>query len=384
MRTKKTLDVAVVGAGIGGLTVAIALRQRGIDAHIYESAPTLRASGAGIVLSPNAMQVLRRLGVANRVVAAGLTLEHAEVHDARSGVLQRIDLADAERRFGEPTIAIHRRRLHDILVAELRDGRVHVDSACDSVGEADRWPLVRFTNRRFISPDVVIGADGLRSKVRQYVAPNAYLRYSGQTSFRAIASLDLPHGFMHTSREIWAPNRRFGYSAIAPGEVYWYATIDANAGEPIADVDAYLEKLFQYFPAPVRHILDATLPADILRTDMYDVQPFNGWSRGRIVLLGDAAHATTPNLGQGAAQAIEDSLVLAEQIDNNARIDVALQSYEAIRQRKTRLIVERSRTLGRVAHVANPIGRAFRNLALKITPASVARRQLDQMYELDH
>src|SRR5262249_48740168 len=156
----------------------------GIDAHIYESAPALRAAGAGIVLSPNAMQVLRRLGVANRVVAAGLTLEHAEVHDARSGVLQRIDLADAERRFGEPTIAIHRRRRHAIPAAELRDGRIHLDAPCEAVTEEDRWPLVRFANRRVISPDLVIGADGLRSKVRHYIAPSASLRYSGQTSFR--------------------------------------------------------------------------------------------------------------------------------------------------------------------------------------------------------
>ena len=379
------MDVAVIGAGIGGLTAAVALRKRGIDAHVYEASSALRAAGAGLVLSPNAMQVLRRLGLADRVREAGIQLERAELHDARSGLLQNIDLADAAIRFGQPTIAIHRRRLHDILTAELPESRVHVGAACESIGDEDGWPTVRFTTGRVISPDLVIGADGLRSNVRDYVAPGNALRYSGQTSFRAVALLDLPKAFMKTSREIWAAHCRFGYAAIAPGETYWFAALDAAAGQTQSPAEtlAQLRKLLATFPAPVNRILDATAPTDILRTDMYDLPPFEGWSRGRVVLLGDAAHATTPNLGQGAAQAIEDALVLADQIANSTRLRDALKSYEEIRQPKTRFIVEQSWRIGRVAHVANPIGRAMRNLAVKFTPASVARRQLDRMYALN-
>jgi 2-polyprenyl-6-methoxyphenol hydroxylase-like FAD-dependent oxidoreductase len=238
---------------------------------------------------------------------------------------------------------------------------------------------------RVISPDLIIGADGLRSNVRDYVAPGNALRYSGQTSFRAVALLNLPKAFMKTSREIWAAHCRFGYAAIAPGEVYWFAALDSAAGQTQSPAEtlAQLRKLLATFPAPVNRILDATAPTDILRTDMYDLPPFEGWSRGRVVLLGDAAHATTPNLGQGAAQAIEDALVLADQIANSTRLRDALKSYEEIRQPKTRFIVEQSWRIGRVAHVANPIGRAMRNLAVKFTPASVARRQLDRMYALN-
>ena len=386
MDTMLSLDVAVIGAGIGGLTTAIALQQRGIDAHVYESAPSIRSAGAGLMVSPNAMQVLRRLGIAEQVIAAGLPLERAEIHDARSGLLQSIDLADAHRRFGEPTVAIHRRRLHEILIAQLPADCVHVGAACESILIQDGWPAVRFTDGRVIISDVVVGADGQRSAVRDFVAPGHALRYSGQTSYRAIASLDLPPEFAGTSREIWSAHCRFGYAAVAPGEVYWFVAADAPAGEsrtPPENANE-LRAMLASFPKPVSLLLDATAPVDILRTDMYDLAPFEGWSRDRVVLLGDAAHATTPNLGQGAAQAIEDALVLADQLDTHSRVADALQSYELIRQPKTRFIIERSRQIGRVAHVANPVGRAMRNLAVRCTPASVARRQMDRLYAINY
>jgi 2-polyprenyl-6-methoxyphenol hydroxylase-like FAD-dependent oxidoreductase len=386
MGTMLSLDVAVIGAGIGGLTTAIALRQRGIDAHVYESAPSIRSAGAGLMLSPNAMQVLRRLGIAEQVIAAGLPLERAEIHDARSGLLQSIDLADAQRRFGEPTVAIHRRRLHKILLAELAVGRVFTNAACESILVKDGWPAARFTNGRVVMPDLIIGADGQRSAVREFVAPGHPLRYSGQTSYRAIASLDLPAEFAGASREIWSAHCRFGYAAVAPGEVYWFVAADSPAGEfrSAEETADELREMLASFPTPVSSLLDATAPVDILRTDMYDVVPFEGWNRDRVVLLGDAAHATTPNLGQGAAQAIEDALVLADQLDTHTRVSDALKSYEVIRQPKTRFIIERSRQIGRVAHVANPVGRAMRNLAVRCTPASVARRQLDRLYAINY
>lgn len=381
MRRTDGLDVAVIGAGIGGLTAAIALRQRGMDAQVYESAPALRAAGAGLVLSPNAMHVLRRLEIAQRVVEAGIVLEYGELHDARSGLLQRIDLADAERRFGEPTVAIHRRRLLQILASELPASRKHVGAGCEAIDDQDGWPTVWLRNRQVITPDLIVGADGLRSVVREFVAPGTALRYSGQTSFRGVAMLDLPRTFVRTSREYWAAHCRFGYAMVAPGEVYWYATLDAAPGQSRmpSDTAVQLRAVLSSFPAPVNHLLEATEESEILRTDLYDLPPFDGWSRGRVVLLGDAAHATTPSLGQGAALAIEDALVLADRINRSARLEDALQSYESTRQPKTRFVVERSLRVGRFAHVANPLGRAMRNLALRFTPPSVARRQMDRI-----
>lgn len=388
MNTTSTprLDVAVIGGGIGGLTTAIALRQRGIEAHVYESAPILQVAGAGLTLSPNAMQVLRRLDLAERVYDAGVTLEHFELHDARSGPLQRFAIADAARRHGEPMVAIHRRRLRDILASEVPESHVHTSATCEAVTELGGRPTMRFADGNTITADLVIGADGLRSTVRQYVAPGRTLRYSGQTSLRAVASLELPAELAHTAREIWAPHMRFGFLPIAPGEVYWFAVFDAPAADaqPPAETALPLDRLCASFPSPVADIVAATDAEQIIRTDIHDVAPFRGWSRGRVVLLGDAAHATTPNLGQGAAQAIEDAWVLADRLASSATVEDALARYEAIRQPKAHFVVERSWTVGRIAHVANPLGRALRNLAMRWTSASATQRQYDRLFALNY
>ncbi|HEX6536774.1 MAG TPA: FAD-dependent monooxygenase [Gemmatimonadaceae bacterium] len=380
------LDVAAIGGGIGGLTAAIALAHRGIETHVYESAPCLREEGAGLAVSPNAMEVLRRLDLAERVLAAGVPLERFELHDARSGLLQAAEFAGAARRHGSPTVAIHRRRLRDILAAEVPASHVHTGATCEGVAEKGGRVQVRFTGGDVVGADLVIGADGLRSTVREYVAPGRPTRYSGQTSLRAVAAFELPRELQRAAREIWAPRMRFGIVPIGPGEVYWYAAFDAPAGGTgrAVEEELPLKELCDTFPPPVATIVAATDPARIIRTDMYDLPPFRGWSRGRVALLGDAAHATTPNLGQGAAQAIEDAWVLADRIASVASVEEALRAYEEIRRPKAAFVVRRSWTIGRAAHLANPVGRAVRNLAMRWTPASATRRQYDRLFALNY
>jgi 2-polyprenyl-6-methoxyphenol hydroxylase-like FAD-dependent oxidoreductase len=379
-----SVDVAVIGGGIGGLAAAIALRRVGVDAHVYESAPSLRAAGAGLLLSPNAMQLLGRLGVADAVAAAGVRVEGGELHDARSGLLQRVDFSDAVSRYGAPTVAIHRQRLHAILAAALPPDRLHLAAACVGVETADGRARIRFADGGLVDAGLAVGADGLRSTTRTHVAPAARLRYSGQTSWRGVADFAPPAGGAVASREIWDAGRRFGYAPVAPGETYWFATLDAPAGEtdPPLGAPARLARTFAAFPAPVGALVAATDAERVVRTDIHDVEPFRGWSRGRVVLLGDAAHATTPNLGQGAAQAIEDAWVLADRVAALGVGDAALRAYEAVREPRARHVILRSRQLGRVAHAAHPLARALRNAALRWTPASAARREMDRTYRI--
>jgi 2-polyprenyl-6-methoxyphenol hydroxylase-like FAD-dependent oxidoreductase len=138
------------------------------------------------------------------------------------------------------------------------------------------------------------------------------------------------------------------------------------------------------FPAPVPELVAATDVERMLRTDMYDLAALPAWGRGRVVLLGDAAHATTPNLGQGGAQAIEDAYVLAEQLAANARPEDAFAAYQRIREPKARMVVDTSRRLGRIVHLGNPLARGLRNAALRLTPAVVARKQMEALYSLDY
>jgi 2-polyprenyl-6-methoxyphenol hydroxylase-like FAD-dependent oxidoreductase len=379
--------VVIVGGGIGGLTLAIALRRRGIAAPVFEAAPELRAVGAGISLQPNALQVLDRLGVAERVVAEGGDLARAELRDIRAGVLLAADMREAARRFGWGTLAIHRGRLQQALLASLPAGSVRLGRECLGVVPGDGCARVRFADGGEVEADVVVAADGAHSRVREAVAPGARLRYSGQSSYRAVLPFALPPGLEEVAWEVWGPGCRFGFSGIGHGEVYWYATLDAPPGgrdASAAETRRRLDAMAAPFPAPVPELIAATDPERVIRTDMYDLPPLPAWHRGRVVLLGDAAHATTPNLGQGGAQAIEDAYVLAEQLASHPHPEDAFAAYQRIREPRARMVVDRSRQLGRVVHLRGPLARALRNAAMRLTPAGVARRQMEALYTLSY
>jgi 2-polyprenyl-6-methoxyphenol hydroxylase-like FAD-dependent oxidoreductase len=381
-------DVLIVGGGIGGLTAAIALRQKGIDAHVYEQAAALEPVGAGILVPPNAMQILARLGLADAVRAGGVEIERAEIRDHRGRRLQTIDLADAARRHGAPIVALHRARLHATLLAHLPDDAVHLGARCIDVahrgdgvaGSVD----VRFEDGRTASGAVVVGADGVHSVVRESVAARARPRYSGQTAYRGLARFRLPDAYRACGAEVWAPGRRVGFATIGEDAVYWFATFDAPPTTGRGEAPDLVARLAD-FDAPIPDLVAATDARCVLRTDLYDLAPLATWHAGRIVLLGDAAHASTPNLGQGGAQAIEDAWVLADRLaaapDGSAHeIERALAAYERRRAPKADLVVRQSRRIGHMAHLANPVGRELRNALMRLTPAAAMRRQIDRIY----
>ena len=382
----REVAVAIIGGGISGLATAIALRQRGFLAHVYEAAPAMAEVGAGIMVPPNAMEVLARLGLADDVRAQGRVLDSAELRDARDGLLQRFDLSAAPGRKAMTTLAIHRARLHDVLLKHLPRETIHVGRRCTGVTEDTGAVLSRFTSGSDVRTDIVIGADGQRSAVRESVRPNVALRHSGQTAFRGIAHATLPDSLSRCGVEYWGPGCRFGFGAISDNEVYWFATMDAPAkerdnGESQRDRCA---RLFADFPAPVPGLIAATDDEQIIRTDLYDFAPMRPWHRGRVVLVGDAAHATTPNLGQGGAQAIEDAWVLAEQLSRSKDYVEAFAAYEAVRAEKAAFVVNKSRQFGKIVHLSNPIARTARNLLMRATPASVAMKQMRYLFTLNY
>jgi 2-polyprenyl-6-methoxyphenol hydroxylase-like FAD-dependent oxidoreductase len=379
-------NAIIIGGGIGGLTAAIALQRRGIAAHVYEAAPELRAVGAGLWVPVNALRVLDRLGVAEAVRRAGAALDQAELLDHRGSVLQSVDLRAVEQRYGFTTIAIHRARLHDALLAELADGTLHLGKACKQIEQGPQAVRVQFADGSAVAGSVAVAADGVRSAIRRQLFPAAQLRYSGQTSYRAVVRAVLPPELRGGGQEIWGPGRRFGFSSIGSGEVYWYATLDAPPGLPetTGQAKARLQALFATFPRPVSDLIAAAEEQQLIRTDMYDLRPLPAWHQGRVVLLGDAAHATTPNLGQGGAQAIEDAYVLADSLARHAEPPDAFADYQRIRQPKATMVVNRSWQMGKLAHLKNPLGRAARNALMRGMPASVGQRQFDALFALNY
>ncbi|HEX8392947.1 MAG TPA: FAD-dependent monooxygenase [Longimicrobium sp.] len=382
----RTGTVVIIGGGIGGLTAAIALRRRGVDAQVYEAAPQLEAVGAGIMVPANAMQVLDRLEVGEDVRARGMAIHRGDLCDARAGLLQRMDQAHAERRYGSGITGIHRARLQEVLASRIPAHALHLGRRFASLRQDESGVTVSFQDGAQVRAGLVVGADGVHSGVRSHVRPEAELRYSGQTSYRAVVALDLGGQPANTAVEVWGAGFRFGYAPVAPGEVYWYATRDAAPGVRDAPGQAKeeLRSLAAGFPAPIPALVEAAEPHQLIRTDMFDLPGLRGWHRGRVVLLGDAAHATTPNLGQGGAQAIEDAWVLAEQLAATDDVPAALRAYESMRAGKAHRVINTSWRIGRLAHVRNPLGRALRNWLVRCAPARTSRRQLDWMYALDY
>jgi 2-polyprenyl-6-methoxyphenol hydroxylase-like FAD-dependent oxidoreductase len=234
---------------------------------------------------------------------------------------------------------------------------------------------VRFRNGSQAIGDDEVGADGLRSTVRDGLGIPGALRYSGYTAWRGIAPFETA-GLM--AGETLGCGQRFGLVPIANERVYWYATDNTAEGqrEEAAAAKTRLATMFAAWHAPIPAILEATPSAGILRNDIVDRPPVETWGAGRVSLLGDAAHPMTPNLGQGACQAIEDALVLARHLRRGADPSSSLRSYEADRIPRTRFIVNASRRVGQLFQIESPLLCRARNALLSLTPSSATYRNL--------
>ncbi|MBV7340122.1 FAD-dependent monooxygenase [Chloroflexi bacterium TSY] len=378
------MKIIIVGGGIGGLTTAVALQQHGYDAHVYEAAPAIKPIGKGIWVPTNAMLVLDRLNLGNEIAAKGIALERIELCDMRDGLLQAIDLTAVYKRFGRTTTSILRADLQETLVAALQDRTLHLGKRCIDLQDDNKSATVIFEDGTSVTGDVVVGADGIRSRVREAVVPNVALRYSGQNCYLGVANFSLSSTSTGTVREIWGGKVRFGYSAVSGDKIYWFAPVKSSADSamPIDPLET-LCHLYNDFPSSVLDIINHTSGEEIIRPALYDFDPIERWHKGRIVLMGDAAHAMTPNLGQGGAQAIEDAYVLAHLLQAGDSLESAFAQYQTIRQPKARKIVTTAWRLGQIAHMANPWLRRLRNLAFQWTPAYLKQRQVEALYSLN-
>jgi 2-polyprenyl-6-methoxyphenol hydroxylase-like FAD-dependent oxidoreductase len=385
--TKAHCDVLIQGAGIGGLTLAIALQQRGYKVKLVERAAGLVEVGAGIWMAANPMQVFARLGFAEKIIEAGWTVKLLRLQDWKSGDIQTTNMSQIAREYGFETIALHRGVLQRLLFEQIEADSVRFGCEVKSVTQSGDQVFASLSDGSSCASAIIVGADGFNSQMRRMAGLGGAKRYSGSSSYRAIArgAHILPAEAEHEAYEIWARGCRVGFSKINADDYYWYMTFDAAAGEAssASEIRTHAETLFRtYFPQWIG-LLQNTRTQDILRTDISDLKPLTQWFSGRIGLIGDAAHTTTPNLGQGGAMAVEDALALADTFKELGLSEAAWKRFEKLRRKKVDWTVSTSWSIGKICHLGNPLFRSFRNIALKKTPDSVTQKQVQRIYSLD-
>ncbi len=376
-----TPAVAIAGAGIGGLTLAIALRRRGVPVTVLERAPELRPVGAGLGLGPNAIAAFRRLDLAEAIGNAGAAIRRSALLDTRGSALgSEMDVERLARDVGAPLVALHRTRLHDVLLAALGPGIVRLDFAVVGFERSGGRVVVTSSTGERVEADLLVGADGLHSPVRAQIIADGPPRYSGYTSWRGVTTAgSVPAPPLMT--ESWGAGERFGIVDIGFGEIYWFAVANAAAGGRDGDVHQELLARFAGWHEPIAAIIAATSADRIVRTDISDRDPIERWHDGAVVLLGDAAHPMTPNLGQGAGQAIEDAVVLDLCLAREGSIEAALKRYEARRVPRANAIVLASRRVGAVGQLQHAAAVWLRNVGMRLTPSSVALAQARKLMQ---
>lgn len=374
-------SICVVGGGIGGVAAALALHRAGIPAIVYERAPELREVGAGMMLWPNATRALRELGILESVLEHSRSSTNFLVRAAEGRVLMDIALGN----FDVPAVCMRRSDLLSVLLAALPPGRIRLGHELERLEQANGKVRLYFKGGRSEECDAVIGADGIRSRVRADLFGESAPVYRGYTVWRGISRYSGPAARPGYNSETWGAGHRFGILATGQDRFTWYAT--ANVPENHQDVPGgrkrELLEMFQRWHDPVPQLIEATGDGAILKNPGYDRSPLEHWGYGPVTLLGDAAHPCTPNLGQAGCMALEDAMVLAKCIPQEPTVEAAFRRYESLRRKRTSHIQQRSLLMGFIGQWENRLMVAAREHVTRMLPAKMFEHNLRGVYSYE-
>jgi salicylate hydroxylase len=361
MTRRDSPQIAVVGAGIAGLTLALALARVGVRCEVFEQTRRLREVGAGVQLAPNATRLLHRLGLADRLREVAVRPAAVEMRRWDDGrLLSRTTLGDdCEERYGAPYYAVHRADLHQALLSRMVDGGLHIGKRCVGVQEQGDCVVLRFEDGTERQADLVVGADGIHSVVRDALEADEP-RFSGQSMYRGLVPAErLPFFAEDPKVRLWlGPEQHCVCYPVSGGRLISFGA-SAPAGDwsteswtAEGDV-AELAATYAGWTEEVRRLVQA--PDAVGRWALHDRVPLKSWTSGRITVLGDAAHPMLPFMAQGANQAVEDAVVLAACLQETGLDDIpgALLRYELARKPRTEQLQQMSRANSTRFHLAD-------------------------------
>ncbi|MFN3874022.1 MAG: FAD-dependent monooxygenase [Ignavibacterium sp.] len=373
------MKILINGGGIAGLTCAIALQKLGIETSVFESASEIKPVGAGLVIQSNAIKALEYLGIEDEIIQSANPINQLAILDEKGNVIRNQKPFPKNREL-YAALAIHRHTLHQILKRYLPENIFFTNKKAISFSERNEKVNLHFEDGSIAEGDYLISADGINSNIRLQLIPDSKPRYAGYFCLRSVIDNNNPQ--ITEATETWGSKGRFGIVPINDNKLYWYATINSS----YFDVKIFhysiknLQEHFDGYHKLVGQTLEKSSDDKIIKNHICDIKPLSRFAFDKVLLIGDAAHATTPNLGQGACQAIEDVMVLHQEIASGKNFPSAFKSFERRRLEKTKFIINTSRKLGAFGQLENKLLIGLRNIAFKLIPEFLTEYQFKKIF----
>lgn len=372
-------EYTIIGGGIAGLSTAIALKKNGINAMVFEAAADFKPVGAGLILAPNAIAAYDYIGISEKIITAGNPLGQLSIlnQKGRDISTSNVKTIDPEATY----LSIHRADLHKVLIEQMDESQVVLGCRSYNIETGPNGYTIKFENGRIHSTKYLIVAEGIHSKIRKIIFPDVKERYAGYACWRGVT--DNSQMQIKRASETWGSKGRFGIVPLENNQIYWFAVVNTTQNNPIYSnyTQSQILEIFKDYHAPIGSIISNTPNDSIIWNDISDLVPTHQFAHENIVFVGDAIHATTPNLGQGACQAIEDAAILAKCIADEAIVKNAFKKFEEKRVPRTNFIVNQSWKIGKIAQNGNNLVASLRNGLLAIIPERVLIKQLKKVVE---
>lgn len=336
-----TLRVLISGAGIGGLSAGIALKRAGFDVTVYERHPELRTAGAGLNVWPNGVRVLYGLGLKDEFDRTANLLDWYTTYSSSGEMIGKEDLVEYRSRYGAPVTGVYRKDLSGMLADSLSEDELHFGHEIVRYEDNGNEVTVHFSNGETAVGDLLIAADGVYSAIRKQMLGDIEFKTDKHVRWRGIFQVDDANVHPKSEVDVIGDHGHLGWLPIGRGLAYWYA-----AGDGLDTKEQALEYFSSWTGSLVPQVLRATDPSTIIRNELMDfAEPLETWTRGRVALLGDAAHPMLPGVAQGANQALVDSEVITKHLLEAADVQTALERYEAERIHHVDRVVRVARSL---------------------------------------
>ncbi|MDG2304741.1 MAG: FAD-dependent monooxygenase [Candidatus Binatia bacterium] len=371
--------VIIAGAGVGGLSAAVALHRRGIEVEVYEKHLGPQKHTTGFTLWSYAIARLDELGIgADAMKSIGSPVETTEIRNQKGRLISKMPVGEVSRKLGHASYEIRRPRLLEALEACLPAGTVRRGVECLSAKSTQHGAVIELPDGAMASGDLVIGADGIRSNLRQCVSGATELRDSGYRGCSAVANFSSESLPPNVHIDVWGRGGKAGIAEVGEGRARWYLTwktkLDAKR-----QTRAQLSEFYADWDPILGSVIEATDESDIIHHEFFDIPPIKTWRLGRVILLGDAAHATTPFAAMGANMTIEDVAVLMDQFEQRDSTEAALSGFEEARKKRTEEIVKKGKSMARLTQLHSSFAAWLRDQAFLHMPPEEVEKVTEAM-----